>query len=231
MSDFGFGKFGQFPHYCRTLIIYSTVEDSEFSNNSRGIYLDDSSSNQISNCSIYSNNYNGIHLWDSSNNQISNCSISNNYNGIHLSSSSNDNTIHHNNFIDNLLDNAYDECSNQWDDSFEGNYWDDYTGVDENKDGIGDSLYEIPGGENQDRYPLMGAVEKKPKPDPRVKSIEFSVSAPQDGNEIEIMAIIENVGEIKAEKIVVSFFLGEELIGTGEVDELDAGKTALVKIT
>jgi len=68
-----------------------------------------------------------------------------------------DNWIYHNNFIDNTQQ-AYDECDNLWYRplKLEGNYWSDYTGEDNQWPfGIGDTPYNIPGGNNQDLYPLM----------------------------------------------------------------------------
>jgi hypothetical protein len=44
---------------------------------------------------------------------------------------------------------------NSWDNGFEGNYWSNYTGVDSNHDGIGDSHHVIDA-YNKDHYPLMG---------------------------------------------------------------------------
>ena len=41
-----------------------------------------------------------------------------------------------------------------WDNSTIGNYWDDYSGLDDNDDGIGDTPYVIDEN-NQDNYPLM----------------------------------------------------------------------------
>ena len=78
---------------------------------------------------------------------------------------SDNNILYCNNFINNEI-NANDSCNNFWDNGYPsgGNYWDDYIGVDNNhgpnqdipgSDGIGDSPYDIPGGTNQDLYPLM----------------------------------------------------------------------------
>jgi len=81
--------------------------------------------------------------------------------GINIGSSSNNNTIYHNNLIDNVRQ-AYDAGNNTWDNGYPsgGNYWSDFDepsegAYDNNSDGIVDTPYSIPGGSNQDRYPLM----------------------------------------------------------------------------
>jgi parallel beta-helix repeat protein len=77
------------------------------------------------------------------------------YAGLGSTDSSN-NYIYHNTFKSNRHQ-AYDDGTNIWDDGYPsgGNYWSDYTGSDDDGDGIGDIPYEIPDGINSDRYPLM----------------------------------------------------------------------------
>ncbi|MCD4681988.1 MAG: right-handed parallel beta-helix repeat-containing protein, partial [Bacteroidales bacterium] len=76
----------------------------------------------------------------------------------------NNNQIYHNNWINNKL-HAADGCSNSWHDDYPsgGNFWDDYSGVDNfsgpnqnipGSDSIGDTPYYI-NGIVQDPYPLM----------------------------------------------------------------------------
>jgi len=160
-----------------------------YNNNYDGIYLHYSSNNNISANQIYNNYWDGIYLRYSSNNNITANQIYNNAVGIYLYSSSNsqiiyndviDNTgygiyicysvdyssnhniFHHNNFIDNGR-NAFDPHTNYWCDDFLkiGNYWGDYTGVDDDNDGIGDVPYYISGGNNKDNYPLIKSINKQ----------------------------------------------------------------------
>jgi len=147
-----------------------------------GIYLDHSSNNTISGNNAKADNPNGIYLTYSSNNIIcgNNIQASSGYYGIALENSSKNNAIYgnniantgagvwfysssnnvvyHNNFINNNISQAYSVGSvNVWDDGYPsgGNYWSNYTGIDSNVDGIGDSNYTIDA-DNNDRYPLMG---------------------------------------------------------------------------
>ena len=78
----------------------------------------------------------------------------NNYYGVYVAYC--ENTLYHNNFIHNTYQ-AFDATGeNTWDDGYPcgGNYWSDYTGVDVNEDGIGDTAYPIVT-ESMDNYPLI----------------------------------------------------------------------------
>ena len=101
----------------------------------------------------------GIYFGWTRNNIISSNAIKNNSRGIFLYGEGDNNQIFHNNFINNTHQVvSSEEHSNIWDNGYPsgGNYWSDYTGVDANMDGIGDSSYEIDS-MNIDHYPLMGA--------------------------------------------------------------------------
>jgi|GEM_PF-1766521 len=140
----------------------NTIASNNASNNNYGISLRSSSNNTLinNNCS---NNSDGIHLfWHSSNNMLTNNNCSNNSDGIHLFWHSSNNTLYHNNLINNTNHNAYDTSINQWNTSTVGNYYSDYTGSDNNSDGIGDTSYQIQGGSSIDYFPLMHLWEKPP---------------------------------------------------------------------
>ncbi|MCG2826452.1 MAG: right-handed parallel beta-helix repeat-containing protein [Thermoplasmatales archaeon] len=135
-------------------------------NNYEGISWGYAENSSISYCNIATNNGVGILLDHSSNNTIVCCSIRDNGGyGIKLQESSNNNSICHNMFINNI-NQAHDECINFWDNGSVGNYWDDYTGVDNDGNGIGDTSYNISDGANVDNYPLIepvGTDTLKPK--------------------------------------------------------------------
>ena len=107
--------------------------------------------------------FGGISLWGSYDNIIFKNNISNNspygiYVINHKKCESINNLFYANNFYANE-NNAYDNSTNNWyNESIKyGNYWDDYTGEDNNEDGIGDKPYIITGKDNEDVYPLITA--------------------------------------------------------------------------
>jgi parallel beta-helix repeat protein len=133
-----------------------------FNNQYHGIFLVNSCWNTIDDCNLSINYGGGVFLWVySNNNTIKNCLLVNNGYGVKISrwqwDKSNNNSIYHNNFINNYDSNSFDLWSNRWDNGYPsgGNYWSDYNGTDEIIPGIGDTPYDISGGTNQDHYPLM----------------------------------------------------------------------------
>jgi len=149
------------------------ISGNNISNNRRGITLDESSNNVISGNKISLNNEYGIELCYSDNNTILlNIIKLNHWYGIHIAYYSNNNLLYYNNLEDNWY-NAYDEGNNFWDnESLEagkfGNYWSDYKEnyPDSTNDGyVWHTPYNISGGSNQDRYPLVNPMKPPYKPD------------------------------------------------------------------
>jgi parallel beta-helix repeat protein len=139
---------------------YNVLINNKISDNYQGLDLIDVTDNMIFGNTITYNEFEGINLDDYSNNNIfvcNNISLNNRY-GVRIGYFNYciNNIFYHNNFINNAQ-NAYDKGSNSWDNGYPsgGNYWDDYTGIDADGDGIGDTPYYIPGGDNEDGYPLI----------------------------------------------------------------------------
>lgn len=89
-------------------------------------------------------------------------SITKNAVGVKIDGTTENNFIYSNDFVNNVETSALDSGVNNWDKDNIGNHWSDYAGEDQNGDGIGDTPYFIPGGNNNDSYPLVD--EQKPNP-------------------------------------------------------------------
>ena len=150
-----------------------TVTNLQVSGFVQGIYLLNST-----NCSLIGNNIisniDGIRIDNSTGNSIIGNNITANRHGIHPYQ---DNLFYHNNFVNSSdRDVFFDSASyvDAWDNGYPsgGNYWSNYTGVDQKKgsnqsdaesDGIGDTA-QVLSPNNQDRYPLMTPYVYAPPP-------------------------------------------------------------------
>lgn len=142
----------------------NTIAENTLSGGSIGIALETGSGNTVFGNAVTEHWFMGIHLHDATYSIVYENYIADNvweHDGYGVSLSGRDYHAENNTFYRNVfVNNSYNVrveapyYVNYWDNGEEGNYWDDYTGVDNDGDGIGDSphvLYE----NNQDNYPLM----------------------------------------------------------------------------
>lgn len=102
--------------------------------------------NLIENCDV------AIYLDNESNyNNLTMNKIRNNNKGIILSENHN-NTIIYNSFESNKNHAIDDGQDNYWNDMIKGNFWDDYNGLDEDKNNIGDIPYNVSGSASSKDY-------------------------------------------------------------------------------
>ena len=130
------------------------------SQTSLGISLQTSSNNNLLYANNISNNRFGIQISGSKDNFVIKNHITNNHRGMYLCCGAKNTTIYYNSFMNNIESNARDKTINNWFFNHTGNYWDDYDepeegAYDNNNNNIIDLPYNITGGNNQDKYPLI----------------------------------------------------------------------------
>lgn len=132
---------------------------NQVTENKFGISLADGTTRTTIKRNLVRSNQFGIFLGRTELNEILYNQIEkNSWNGIYIEGSSRANTFHHNNFIDNRVSPVRAEGRlNNWNTEDAGNYWSDYTGEDEDGDGLGDTAFEIPSSHTKiyDHNPLI----------------------------------------------------------------------------
>lgn len=176
------GKEG-YPNYSAGIELhsnYNNITNNIITENKCGIYSDHARYNNFSHNTFLSNGDYGMFLYTSSDYATiysnvfkenscglrikgsTHCTVSlnvftGNQKGMYFCCGARENAAFHNTFENNSLWHGNDIVgNNHWDNGYPsgGNYWDDYTGADEDGDGIGDSPYNITT-KGQDAYPLM----------------------------------------------------------------------------
>ncbi len=130
------------------------IENINVNGNNSDVCITIADSNEsyfiIDNCTVINSTASaleaGLKIVNSSKGTIlNNTIIDNNGNGLLINDSS-DLLLYNNYFENNSLNHAVDNgTNNNWNNTIIGNYWDNYSGVDENDDGIGETSYLITG--------------------------------------------------------------------------------------
>lgn len=183
--------------------------------------------NSVTNCYI------GLALYRSNSSLFKENIFGNNtYGVLHLYST--DNTLYHNNFIDNIHQVYYlvSSLANAWDDGYPsgGNYWSDYTGDDEysglyqnetGSDGIGDDPLNL-NQNNVDNYPLMNPWPI-PLYDLAILNVTSTKTSTGKGYDDTICLTLKNQGAF-TETFNVTIYGNSTAIGTLQV-MLETGET------
>lgn len=189
-----------------------TITQSGSNSNNAGIMIH-TSHNIITNNNIQRNNYYGLYVIEGNN------------------------TIYHNNIEQNYIQ-AFDVIGGSaWDRGYPsgGNYWSDYTGTDENEDGMGEIPYPT-GNSSADNYPLIhpyGSVVNE-----NTQEIFLTIQGAIDDSDTQCNHIVtvkngvywEHVSIYKSLKLEgVGSYLGVVIDGrdTGTVVTIDANDVIL----
>lgn len=129
---------GQAIMFSKRLII---TDNAVLNNRDHGLFLRTVFDSKVSGNVAYGNNR-GIFLNDSSFNELTRNWIQENAIGVNVVSGSEENVVVGNNFISNPVQVLFSwRYSQYWDNEQGGNYWSDYLGWDYDGDRIGDKIY------------------------------------------------------------------------------------------
>jgi len=173
--------------YMRTEADFSTIDNNTFNDNagSRAVTLREASNCTIANNTFINNNGDAIRIWKATatDNIITRNNITSNGGIIYLKDAGEGNKIYLNDFVDNTAGVTYsgtlpatiywnftEPIKYVWNgttytNNYLGNYWSDYTGSDDDGDGIWDVPYMVYG-TDMDYWPLKAKFENYPSPTP-----------------------------------------------------------------
>lgn len=197
-----------------------------------------SSNNQIMKNHINNNTIGLILYYASSNNNINGNYFFNNLEyGVSIKDIySEHNIFYNNNFIGNSIDAEDYGTDNMWDNGIIGNYWDNYTGIDANHDGIGDTPYSISGSAGSlDNYPIWdGCIDSFPPSDYLEIIIDnlINIEVPENSQQIidkAILSLTQAKEKFDSGMIYEAFDKVKDVVGfLMEAEELGANTQEMI---
>lgn len=123
------------------------IEENDLSFNNIGIFLHENgnNNNSFSNNRLINNTDKALYIssFANENNFYGNIFENTGNQGVFIANNANDNLFYNNTFKSNTIHAIDFSSQSKWNNSEIGNYWDNYTGLDYNDDGIGDIPYII----------------------------------------------------------------------------------------
>jgi parallel beta-helix repeat protein len=212
---------------------HNTIFGNRISSSDDGITIFASPYNVIANNTLLDNTVHNLDLRSASNNTIVGNAVVGAEFGISLNQSS-DNRVYHNVIVDNINQSVDDLGTNAWNETYPtgGNYWSDYTGIDNcsgalqdvcpSPDGIGDSPYIIDS-DSADNYPLM-----LPPFDALPPTV--AITSPSDGETV-LLTPVSVVGTAADDVDVVTVTWSNEATGGFGVADGTTSWSASVPLT
>jgi hypothetical protein len=214
-------------NYCVNCLL--NVTGNRITSNLSGIILQSMNNSFIFENTVSANQNDGIGVYRSTYVVFVLNNVTNNGVGANLVSSTN-NLVHHNNFVTNHLQ-AFDNKTgqNMWDVGYAsgGNYWSDYTGVDNcsgprqdicpRPDGIGDKPYTFASA--RDNYPLENFFVQSVVHDVAVSSITPSATSVNQTGSISIRVTVANEGAT-VENFTLTLYYDRIVIGAQIIQAL-----------
>jgi parallel beta-helix repeat protein len=210
-----------FPALGGFLSVGNTFSHNTIISVGTGIYLSCSDYNIVLGNSITSKQECGILLSTSSFNVITENTVWDSDLGIYLCWWASGNSIHHNNFINNLEQARLFISVNRWHDDYPsgGNYWSDYIDVDEKSgpdqdlpgsDGVWDHAYVIDD-YNQDNYPLIGPWIPTPTIPTTIDELKTEIE------ELGLEGEVDNQGIVTS--LIAKLNVAQKLVDKGKIEE------------
>ena len=238
---------------------YITLANSHIKKNVFGIYVIDTDHMVIDACEIKENSY-GLRSYELSYTIIRHNVVSENDIGFYATYSS-DSIVVANIFLSNqrsfkldshcdnitfyLNDFVFDEIepiddgANRFDNGTIGNYWMQYTGIDADNDGIGDTPYYIDS-DSVDHYPLMKPYRFEDTIAPVIHSVTHTPEQPTSAESVTVYANVTD--NLRVKRVILSYYNGSgwinvtmnynEIIGlyVGTIPALPSNTTVKYKI-
>lgn len=172
------------PNWDGILFAYTTdskIISSNLKNNYNAIRFDNVSNCLINQNHLVDNQYAALVFKNTTDCVVTQNNVINNYCFFDIWHNSLNNVFYQNNFVGNWTGTLDKALGSKWDNGYEGNYWSCYTGIDLDKNGVGDSPFLIDAFSGEkDNYPKLSPFGNEIEPPIQQGSSYVPLAMPEE---------------------------------------------------